>query len=82
MVRDILFILIIVWIESVKTGISCSVYNFGQPRTGDQAYAAYATKKVSTWRVTHNKDTVPHLPFTTGMDFYHVCTEEFENSSG
>jgi predicted lipase len=65
-----------------KAGISNSVYNFGQPRTGDQKYASFATSKVSTVRVTHNKDTVPHLPYTEVMEFYHVCTEEFENSSG
>jgi len=68
--------------DLIKNGIATSVYNFGQPRTGDQTYASYATKKVSTWRVTHNKDTVPHLPFTTTMEFYHVCTEQFENASG
>jgi len=25
---------------------------------------------------------VPHLPFETGMSFYHVCREEFEDASG
>ena len=65
--------------DLIKAGISCSVYNFGQPRTGDKAYASFATSKVSTWRVTHNKDIVPHLPFTTGMEYYHVCREEFED---
>ncbi len=69
-------------LDLLKAGISNSVYNFGQPRTGDQTYAAFATSKLTTWRVTHNKDTVPHLPYTTVMEFYHVCTEQFENSSG
>eukprot|EP01034_Spumella_vulgaris_P044025 gene44025-54711_t len=68
--------------ELKAAGIANSVYNFGQPRTGDETYAKYATAKVPTVRVTHNKDTVPHLPFTTKMEFYHVCTEEFENASG
>ena len=68
--------------DLIKAGISNSVYNFGQPRTGDQKYAQFANSKVTTWRVTHNKDQVPHLPFTTQMEFYHVCTEEFENASG
>lgn len=67
--------------DLIKAGISCSVYNFGQPRTGDKAYANFANGKVTTWRVTHNKDIVPHLPFTTGMEYYHVCREEFENAS-
>lgn len=68
--------------DLIKAGIPTSVYNFGQPRTGDQKYAQFATSKVTTWRVTHNKDEVPHLPFTTQMEFYHVCTEVFEDGSG
>jgi hypothetical protein len=63
-----------------KAGYAVSVYNFGQPRTGDKTYASFATAKVPTWRVTHNKDIVPHLPFEAGMEFYHVCREEFENA--
>ena len=65
-----------------KAGFSPLVYNFGQPRTGDQNYAKFATDRVTTWRVTHNKDMVPHLPATTGMDFYHVCREEWEDANG
>lgn len=68
--------------DLVKAGIACTVYNFGQPRTGDKAFASFATPKVPTFRVVHNKDTVPHLPFTSGMDYYHICTEEFEDASG
>lgn len=34
-----------------KAGIPVSVYNFGQPRTGDAAYAAFATARVPTFRV-------------------------------
>jgi len=68
--------------DLIKAGISTSVYNFGQPRTGDTTYAAFANKKVTTYRVVHDRDDVPHLPFTTGMEFYHVCTEIFENASG
>lgn len=68
--------------DLLKAGIPNSVINFGQPRTGDKAYATFATGKVPTWRVTHNKDMVPHLPVTTGMEYYHVCREEWENASG
>jgi hypothetical protein len=67
--------------DLVKAGYAVSVYNFGQPRTGDKAYASFATGKVPTWRVTHNKDCVPHLPLTTGMEYYHVCREEFEDAN-
>lgn len=68
--------------DLVKNGIATSVYNYGQPRTGDKAYSQFANSKVTTWRVTHNKDPVPHLPLTAVMEFHHVCTEEFENASG
>jgi predicted lipase len=68
--------------DLIKAGIATSVYNFGQPRTGDEKYAAFANSKVSTWRVTHNKDMVPHLPFTEKMEFHHVCREQFENEAG
>lgn len=68
--------------DVIKAGIPTSVYNYGQPRTGDQKYASFATNKVSIWRVTHNRDEVPHLPFTTEMEFYHVCTEQFEDVNG
>ncbi len=68
--------------DLLKAGYPCSVINFGQPRTGDAAYAKFATPKVPTIRVVHNKDQVPHLPVTTGMEYYHVCTEEFEDASG
>jgi len=65
--------------DLVKSGISASVYDFGQPRVGDKAYASFSNSKVSTWRVVHNKDMVPHVPYTTGMDFYHVCREQFQD---
>lgn len=68
--------------DLVKAGISASVYNFGQPRTGDSKYASFATTKVPTFRVTHYKDIVPHLPITAVMEFYHLCTEEYEDNSG
>ena len=65
-----------------KAGYKPLVYNFGQPRTGDKNYATFSTERVTTWRVTHNRDTVPHLPATTVMEFYHVCREEFEDVNG
>lgn len=67
--------------DITNAGIATAVYNFGQPRVGDSAYANFATPVVKVWRVTHNKDTVPHVPFTS-MGFYHTCQEEFENASG
>lgn len=67
--------------DLVKNGFSVSMYNFGQPRVGDKAYASFVNSKVPTWRVTHDKDIVPHIPPSTGMSFQHSCTEEFENAS-
>ena len=67
--------------DLLKAGIACTAYNFGQPRTGDKTYAAFATAALPIWRMVHNKDQVPHLPFTTSMEFYHVCTEEFEDAN-
>lgn len=58
------------------------MYNFGQPRVGDQKFSAFVTSTLPTVRVTHNTDIVPHIPLTTGMDFYHACTEAFENKDG
>lgn len=61
-----------------------SVIDFGQPRTGDLKYATFATNTLAipTWRVTHNRDNVPHLPTEKVMDFFHVCREEFEDVDG
>ena len=67
--------------DLIKNGYPATVYNFGQPRVGDQKYASFATSKVTTWRVTHNKDMVPHVPVTTGMEYYHACREEFEDAN-
>lgn len=39
-------------------------YNFGMPRTGDDAFAANFTSTFSGqfWRITHHKDPIVHLP--------------------
>ena len=59
-----------------------TVYNFGQPRIGDDKYARYVnTIGQTVWRFTHNKDPVPHLP-PEAMDYKHSCIEIFENEYG
>eukprot|EP01038_Epipyxis_sp_PR26KG_P010629 gene10629-14272_t len=68
--------------DLLKAGVLNSVYNFGQPRVGDANYANFVNSKLSLWRVTHNKDMVPHIPYTTVQSYYHSCREEFENASG
>lgn len=66
-------------LDLIKAGYPTTMYNFGQPRVGDKAYAGFATSKLSTFRVTHDKDIVPHIPLAVGMAFYHSCTEQFED---
>lgn len=71
--------------DLIKHGYPCSVYNFGQPRTGDQKYSDFVGSNKSfpqTWRVVHNRDIVPHWPFYDYMGYVHVCSEEFEDESG
>jgi len=39
------------------------VYTYGQPRVGNQAFADfYMVGTQVSWRVTHHRDPVPHLP--------------------
>lgn len=59
-----------------------SVYNFGSPRVGNIEFSNYVNTKITTWRVVHNTDTVPHTPLMKEMNYYHVCTEVFENKDG
>lgn len=57
------------------------VYNFGQPRTGNAEYAKYVNVMLPNyWRVTHDRDLVPHLPPKIG--YLHSCGELFEDSHG
>jgi len=57
------------------------VYNFGQPRTGNAEYANYVNQMLpGFWRVTHDRDIVPHLPPKIG--YRHSCGELFEDSHG
>jgi len=63
------------------SGITPAVlYNFGQPRIGDPNYAACSSTYVPTERVTHLKDTVPHIPYES-WGFKHECREAYESTS-
>lgn len=57
-----------------------TIYNFGQPRVGDPNYSACASSYVPTERVTHLKDTVPHIPYES-WGYKHECREAYESSS-
>ena len=63
------------------SGGKIHVYNFGQPRTGNAEYATYVNQMLpGFWRVTHDRDLVPHLPPKIG--YRHSCGELFEDSHG
>jgi hypothetical protein len=70
--------------DLLKEGIPSSVYNFGQPRTGDQKYANFvgSLEGITTYRVVHDKDIVPHWPFEDYLNYYHACSEVFEDEAG
>ncbi|CAJ0577108.1 unnamed protein product, partial [Mesorhabditis spiculigera] len=51
---------------------------YGEPRTGDQAFADDHDLKIPySFRVIHNRDLIPHLPFREllNMDYEHHMTE-------
>ncbi|KAH7730003.1 Protein F28H7.3 [Aphelenchoides avenae] len=48
------------------------LYTFGQPRTGDRGYAAaHDTLLPNTYRVTHKRDIVPHVPPENFEGYWH-----------
>lgn len=69
--------------ELLARNIESNVYNFGQPRIGDVAYASFVNERLKElWRVVHNHDIVPHVPPIKVFDYYHSCREVFENEKG
>lgn len=57
------------------------VVTFGSPRIGNIDFAEYASSYLTsrTFRYTHNKDVVPHLPT---IRFMHILNEMFEDETG
>lgn len=69
--------------ELFHEGLNVKIYNYGQPRVGDQKYATFVNTKITEYfRTVHDKDIVPHVPPTEGLHYYHSCTELFEDSTG
>ena len=69
--------------EIEQEGVDVHIYNYGQPRTGDDNYATFVNRRIDGyWRVTHNKDIVPHVPPTNVFGYRHSCREIFEDSAG
>ncbi|GMR30566.1 hypothetical protein PMAYCL1PPCAC_00761 [Pristionchus mayeri] len=55
------------------------LYTFGQPRTGDQKYADVHDNLVTSFRVTHQKDIVAHIP-PEFMKYEHHTSEVWYNN--
>lgn len=67
--------------ELIANNIHSHLYNYGQPRIGNAKYASFVnTKLTNIYRLTHDRDMVPHVPLTD-MHYYHSCQEVFENKS-
>uniref|UniRef100_A0A914QYJ7 Fungal lipase-like domain-containing protein n=1 Tax=Panagrolaimus davidi TaxID=227884 RepID=A0A914QYJ7_9BILA len=60
----------------VKTGIKPAsnviLYTFGQPRTGDKAFAtSHDSMGMQSYRLTHHRDMVAHVPPMNFEGYYH-----------
>lgn len=54
------------------------VYTIGQPRVGNDAFAAYFDSLgLDHWRVTHHRDPVPHLPWRGLGSYSQVLREAY-----
>lgn len=64
--------------ELHRAGLSVDrVFTFGSPRVGNfEFHDAFMAAIPTSWRLTHNRDTVPHLP-QQNLGFYHTITEVF-----
>ncbi len=69
--------------ELHAAGMQNTIYNYGQPRVGDEKYAAFLDVLYGEqlWRFTHDRDPVVHLP-PEAFNYKHSCIEIFENAAG
>jgi len=59
----------------INYGLDTSVVDFGRPRAGDAGFAqALVSEGISTFRVVHHHDVVPHAPPEL-FGFYHAARE-------
>ncbi|VDN32045.1 unnamed protein product [Cylicostephanus goldi] len=66
------------YIEKMKLfdGKKIKVVTFGQPRTGNRAFADIHGEQIPyTFRVTHNHDVIPHLPLKNMKQYHHHKSE-------
>ena len=69
-------------VELINTGYIVHVYNFGQPRVCNAEGAKHINSKLTDfWRVTHDRDIVPHLP-PMSIGYRHSSGEVFEDLGG
>jgi hypothetical protein len=72
----------LIGMELSAVNIKNQIYNFGQPRVGDEKYANFVNYIYEELvRFTHAKDMVPHLP-PREIGYLHSCREVFEEKSG
>ncbi|CAI2354986.1 unnamed protein product [Caenorhabditis sp. 36 PRJEB53466] len=56
----------------VVDGSRVKLVTYGEPRTGNKDYAhAHDAQLAFSYRVTHNRDVVPHVPNEDYMGYYH-----------
>lgn len=58
-----------------------TLYTFGSPRVGNAAFSDYFSTQLmpkTSIRITHFKDPVPHVPFTS-FHYVHVVNEVYES---
>lgn len=61
----------------IGSGVNVTTYTFGQPRTGDQAFANFVDQQAPLgvmFRVTHANDGVPQV-VSTDAGYSHHSTE-------
>ncbi|KAJ1364084.1 hypothetical protein KIN20_024091 [Parelaphostrongylus tenuis] len=71
------------YIEKMKVfdGDRIKLVTFGQPRTGDVDFAKAHGKQIPySFRVTHSRDIVPHLPPKAVEHYYHHKSEILYNN--
>ncbi|GMR62829.1 hypothetical protein PMAYCL1PPCAC_33024, partial [Pristionchus mayeri] len=46
-------------------------YSLGEPRTGNKEFADLLDSLTVAYRIVHNKDVIPHVPFVHVMEYQH-----------
>ena len=73
--------------EQIYPYTQVSIYTFGSPRTGNQAWSDYVYRSMGPGgyqRVTHYNDAVPHLPPRNklGIKYNHAGDEVWYKNYG